>query len=318
MPNRTAAGSAVRPVNPPAKWFTQIGKAGAAAKPRQAVRPLGWLTLSLGIVLGGAGWFGGWRELAAGGGGLLAVWLVAWPMSAGALRFTVSLDMANCRTQVGRAALGDIQVINPTPHRCLPATLRLTVGGEVRYLAVPALRPGQTHQRLVEVSGQRRGVVRVGPLVSYRGDPLGLVERAQTWCEPLEVYIHPLTVALQGTVPGTFRDLEGLTTRDLSDRDIAFHALREYRLADDARNIHWLASACGRGLLVKQYEDTRRVHTALLLDTDPTAYRSDADFELAVAAMASVARQAFKEGRSIQVLAGAKPISCGSLGALLD
>jgi uncharacterized protein (DUF58 family) len=252
------------------------------------------------------------------GAGLVAIFIVSVPMAVGRMGLAVGLDMVDRRVEVGQIASGSLQVRNVSPRRTLPASIRLPVGAQLRHLVLPALRSGQDYHRLVDVVAARRGVIKVGPIESLRGDPLGLVERSKRWSDPIEIYVHPPTVRLHGSVPGTFRDLEGQTTRELSDRDIAFYALREYQFGDDARNIHWLSSARSAALMVKQFEDTRRVHSAIVLDTAPGAYGSADDFELAVAAFASIGRQNLHEGRAISAFAGTEAVNGRTVQSFLD
>ena len=73
--------------------------------------------------------------------------------------------------------------------------------------------------------------------------------------------MHPLLVSLAGASSGLLRDLEGQATRDLSDSDLSFHALRDYVAGDDRRYIHWRTTARRGSLMVKQFEDTRRTTT---------------------------------------------------------
>ena len=68
----------------------------------------------------------------------------------------------------------------------------------------------------------------VGPVRSVRGDPFGLARRSVRWTRPVELFVHPLLVSLAGASSGLLRDLEGQATRDLSDSDLSFHALRDY------------------------------------------------------------------------------------------
>jgi uncharacterized protein (DUF58 family) len=144
------------------------------------------------------------------------------------------------------------------------------------------------------------------------------MERTLSWTDAVDVYIHPPWVRLGADAPGTIRDLEGQTTRALSDRDISFHALRDYVPGDDVRNIHWLASARLPNLVVRQYEDTRRVHSVLVLATDAAEYPEEADFELAVSVFASLGRQQLEERRTVTPFAGQTLLRRESPDAFLD
>jgi hypothetical protein len=69
--------------------------------------------------------------------------------------------------------------------------------------------------------------------------------------------------------------------------------------------------------MVRQFEDTRRTHTAVALATHPADYLNDAEFELAVAAAASIGVQALHDERDLTFLAGTR-LRTGGPGGLLD
>lgn len=282
------------------------------------VSPVGWgvvAVAALGLVLGR--WFG-WLELAAIGAALTAVLVVSLLMTLGRARYAVTLDMADRRVKVGERALGRLEVRNVARRRSLPSRIELPVGAVVAELAVPALAPGAEHDDLFAIPTTRRAVIVVGPVRSVRGDPFGLVRRSVRWTRPAEVFVHPLVVSLAGASAGLLRDLEGQATRDLSDSDLSFHALRDYVAGDDRRYIHWRTTARRGSLMVKQFEDTRRTTTALALATDPRDYADDDELELAVSVIASVGVQTIREERDLVVLAGPGKLRAETPPLLLD
>jgi uncharacterized protein (DUF58 family) len=282
------------------------------------ISPLGWGTAVvavLGLVVGR--WLG-WLELATVGAGCAAACVVALLLTIGRARYAVDLDLADRRVRVGDRATGGVQIRNAGRRRALPSRVELPVGASVAELAVPSLAPGAGHDELFAIPTSRRAVIVVGPVRSVRGDPLGLVHRSVRWTQPVELFVHPLLVSLAGANAGLLRDLEGQTTRDLSDSDLSFHALRDYVAGDDRRYIHWRSSARHDQLMVKQFEDTRRTLTALALATDPADYADDDEFELAVSAVASIGVQTLRDERELAVLAGPGQLRVDSPPRLLD
>ncbi len=268
------------------------------------VSPLGWAVASaavLGVLVGRAL---GWAEAAAFGAAAAGVLVVALAMTVGRARYAVTLELAERRVTVGQRAVGRVDVANAARQFAMPSRLELPVGRAVADLAVPALAPRAVHEELFAVPTQRRAVVVVGPVRSWRGDPLGLARRTVRWTDPVELYVHPRTVALGAAGAGLLRDLEGQTARDLSEADLSFHALRDYVAGDDRRYIHWRTSARRGVLMVKQFEDTRRTLTAVALADSTADFRGDDDLELAVSATASIAVAAIRDQREVAVLAG--------------
>jgi uncharacterized protein (DUF58 family) len=260
----------------------------------------------------------GWLELAAAGSALAAVLVLALIMTVGRERFDVVLDLADRRVKVGERAVGRLTVRNMSRRRSLPARIELPVGAGGADLPLPSLAGGAEHDDLFAVPTSRRAVVVVGPVRSVRGDPLGLARRTVRWTEPVELFVHPRLVPLTGASAGLLRDLEGQATRDLSDSDLSFHALRDYVAGDDRRYIHWRTTARRGVLMVKQFEDTRRTQTALALSTDPRDYADDDEFELAVSTIASIGVQVLAEQRDLVVLAGPGRLRVGTRPRLLD
>src|SRR5690606_1690719 len=117
------------------------------------------------------------------------------------------------------------------------------------------------------------------------------------WTEHVELFVHPRTVPLHGSSSGFLKDLEGRPTKDLSSSDVSSHALREYAPGDDRRHVHWKTSARTGTLMVRQFEETRRSHLAVVLSTNAADYDDPEEFELAVSVAGSLGVQALREER---------------------
>ncbi|MCC2313364.1 DUF58 domain-containing protein [Cellulomonas xiejunii] len=282
------------------------------------VAPLGWGVAVVALLALGAGRLLGWGELAALGVALLGVLVASLVMTAGRTRYRVVLDLADHRVRIGQRAVGRVDVRNAARRRSLPSQVDLPVGDRVVELSVPSLPAGGTHDDLFAVPTDRRAVIVVGPVVSRRGDPLGLLQRRLRWTEPAELFVHPEVVALGGANAGLLRDLEGQATRDLSDSDLNFHALRDYVAGDDRRYIHWRTTARRGKLMVKQFEDTRRTLTSIALATAVGDYAHPDELELAVSVAASIAVQAIRDERDVELLAGAGRLRTATPPLLLD
>lgn len=284
----------------------------------EVVSPLGWIVLALTV----CGWIGGlvlgWAEaLVAGLVGVLLV-LLAVGFILGRASYAVQLDLARSRVAVGDRAVGAIEVTNTADRPLLPAAMELPVGRATAVFQLPRMRPQAVHEDLFTIPTHRRAVIVVGPVRSVRQDPLGLLRRQLTWTEPQDLFVHPRTVALQGSSAGFIRDLEGLPTRDLSSADVSFHALRDYVPGDDRRHIHWKTVARTNTLMVRQFEETRRAHLAIALSTNTAEYATESDFELAVSVAASIGLEAFREQRNLSIRTHAGPVHTQTGRTMLD
>lgn len=282
------------------------------------ISPLGWVLAAVVVLLWVLATTFGWQEAAVAAMlGLLLI-LLGIGFILGKSSYGVELDLARTRVAVGDRAIGSVAVSNTSTKALLPAALELPVGSATAIFHLPRLAPGQVHEDLFSIPTQRRDVIVVGPVRSVRADPLGLLRRQVLWTDPVDLFVHPRTVPLVGSAAGFIKDLEGLPTKELSNADVSFHALREYVPGDDRRHIHWKTTARTGTLMVRQFEETRRSHLALALSTNTGEYASDTEFELAVSVAGSIGLQAIREQRNLSVLTQAGPLRSETGRNLLD
>jgi uncharacterized protein (DUF58 family) len=282
------------------------------------VSVLGWSVLAAAILLWTAGQAFGWQEAKAAAIAAFVLFVIAVGFILGRSSYGVVLDLARTRVAVGDSAVGSIAVSNTSASALLPATLELPVGAATAVFHLPRMKPQQVHEDLFTIPTARRAVIVVGPVRSVRADPLHLLRRQVLWTQPEDLFVQPRTVALAGSAAGFIRDLEGMPTTDLSSADVSFHALRDYVPGDDRRHIHWKTTARTNKLMVRQFEETRRAHLAISLSINNDEYASEAEFEMAISAAASIGRQAIREQRELDVLTQKGPLRCETGRNMLD
>src|SRR5699024_11667197 len=90
---------------------------------------------------------------------------------------------------------------------------------------------------------------------------------------------------------------------ELPMADISLHALREHEPGDDRRYGHWRSSAKHGRLLVRQFQETRRSHLGIVVDTDPAMYNgSELDVETSIAVAASLMVQSIRDEQEATVV----------------
>lgn len=274
------------------------------------------------LVAAVAAWVAGfvlsWLEVLIAAVLLTVTLLAATAFVLGRFRYDVVLDLAQHRVTVGDRAVGRLDVRNASGRALLPSVMELPVGTGTAAFPVPRLRPGATHEEIFTIPTRRRSVISVGPVKSVRADPLGLLRREMTWTQAEELFVHPRVKNLAGSSTGFLKDLEGRVTTDISNSDVSFHALRDYVPGDDRRHIHWKTTARTGQLMVRQFEETRRSHLAVLLSTRADDYAHDDEFELAVSVCGSLGLQAIKEDRGVTVLVNAGRVRGDNRTRLLD
>ena len=261
----------------------------------------GWVALTGAMIGFALGITQDWTELQALGAvcGFTLLLALAWILGRTAL--AVDFRLHRGRVVAGETATGRLELRNRGRRSLVPTRIELRVGQGQAHFMLPRLAHDEAHEQLFEVSTHRRGVIRVGPVSSVRSDPLSLLRRTQVWSESVDLYVHPLTVALASDSTGFIRDVEGVTTQDLSSNDVSFHALREYVPGDDRRAVHWRTTARVGKLMVRQFEETRRAHLLVVLPTSLDHYGSEDDLETAISVAGSLARHAYREDREVTI-----------------
>lgn len=277
-----------------------------------------WITLALAVVCWIVGQWLGWLELVVLGAGFIAVLVASSFFAIGRHPYEFSLRLREGRVVVGERAMGGIDVRNAGPSHSLHARMELPVGPVTARFALPALPPGGEHDELFTIPTERRGVLVVGPVRSVRGDPFGLIRRSVEWTEPQELYVHPRTIRLGSESAGLLHDLEGHASKDITNADLSFHALREYVPGDDRRYVHWKSSARVGQLMVRQFEETRRTHLVTALSTSSRDYEDPEEFELAISAVGSLGLHTLESESELSAMTQQRAISTRGARPLLD
>lgn len=287
------------------RFFTAARALGARLVGRLAgvITPLGWSILAAVPVTLVVGYLIGWIELVVVGFALVAIIVIAFIYLVGRSAISIELRVPHSRVVAGERAVGDVVVSNPSRRRTFGVTVEVPVGSGLAEAALPGLARGATFTHEFVIPTLRRGVVPVGPVRTVRADPIGIVRRELVWTDVAEVFVHPRTISIPSMSTGFIRDLEGNPTRDLSNNDVSFHALREYIPGDERRYIHWKSTARTGTLMVRQFEETRRSHLVIALSLATSDYSSDDEFEMAVSVAGSLGARAIRDARTVTVVA---------------
>jgi len=301
-------------------WAAPFGRAvGVRVRPVVGVvSTLGWIVLASAVVSVVLAVWLGWAEFVFIGATLLAALVIATVFVFGRSTYRVGIELNPRRVVAGDRALGRLTVANSGARPVLPTRMELPVGEGQADFTIPRLAPGAETEELFAVPTARRALILAGPAISVRGDQLGLLRRTNRWTDQIELFVHPKTVRLAATARGLVRDLEGQTTKVITDSDLAFHALRTYEPGDDIRNVHWRTSARTGQLMVRQYQETRRSQLLLAFDAERSHFASDEEFELGVSVMTSIGCQVIREETEIDAVWQGGPMRVATPTALLD
>ncbi|AXL11127.1 DUF58 domain-containing protein [Microbacterium foliorum] len=306
-----------------ARWRDVAAVVGARLLVRlrrvtDAIRPLAWVLMALAVGLWILGQSAGWAEFTIAAAVIALTVALCALFLIGRTAYDVALDLARTRVVVGERAIGGLTLANHGSRAILPSRVVLPVGAGRGEFGIQRLAPGEEAEELFAIPTQRRGVVKVGPVSVVRGDPLGLFERAHRRDDPVDLYVHPRTIAFEGQSLGFLRDLEGMPATDLSRDDVSFHALVEYQPGDDLRHVHWRSTARTGTLMMRQYEETRRSHFVIALSRAASDYADDEEFELAISAAGSIGLRAIRDSQRVEVRVQGRDLAAGSGKQLLD
>ncbi|WP_167041494.1 DUF58 domain-containing protein [Salinibacterium sp. ZJ454] len=302
-----------RALQPALDWYRRVLQPTLAI-----VTPIGWLVVAVAAVSITLSLVFGWAEFTYLGFVLLAALVIGAVYLVGRASYGVLIELNPRRVVVGDRAMGRMLVTNTGPKPLTPSRMELPVGAGVAEFQLPAMKPKEQHEELFAVPTARRAVIVAGPAESVRGDELGLMRRTVKWADPVELFVHPVTIRLQPSAAGLVRDLEGQVSKKITSSDIAFHALRPYVPGDDRRYVHWRTSARIGQLMVRQFEETRRSQLTMIHSTQRHLYASDEEFELAISVTASIAAQVIRDGTQMDVVSEVGPWRTHSVTAMLD
>lgn len=278
----------------------------------------GIVVLAIGFSAYLAGWQLGWIELMVIAAGALLALLSATPWILGRsqleVRRTVQPRRVTARADAspGDDAEAHLTVVN---HGSVPSIGRMLeerIDGAPYSIAIGRLPTGNTSTHKVPLPTDRRGIVRLGPVVLSKADPLGLMRRDVAHSDSDVLFVHPRQLPVNPLPIGFAKDLEGPTTDASPAGDVAFHTLREYQIGDDYRHIHWpstartgwLVSPQIGSLMVRHYVDNRRPHMTIVLDNRKSSYSDEQQFERAVEVTASLAVSSMRAAQPLAIRCG--------------
>lgn len=163
-------------------------------------------------------------------------------------------------------------------------------GVHVAPAAIPPLMPRARAEVRLELTPQRRGVLRFAGITVARNDPFGIFRGFIRAPAPQSLLVLPKRYFIPPiALPGTMKYQQGgVALASAVGESEEFMSLRDYRRGDPLRHIHWRSWARAGRPVVKEFQDEFFVRHALILDTFTTPARAEV-FEEAVSVAASFA-----------------------------
>ncbi len=205
-------------------------------------------------------------------------------------------NVSDLQVEAGDIAQVEVQVGNPgrrTGMLLMEEELPAALGEHQRFVVDPILSGRETTLRY-QVRTDYRGRYPLGPMHVRVADPLGMVDLDQTIPTTASILVTPRTEPLpQIPLTGRWAGAGDNRTRDLLGGGSPDVTIREYRLGDDLRRIHWPSSARVDALMVRREEQQWQSRCTLMIDNRWTSHRgygANSSMETAVRAAASIMR----------------------------
>nr|WP_240895868.1 DUF58 domain-containing protein [Kineococcus siccus] len=150
-----------------------------------------------------------------------------------------------------------------------------------------------------------RGSFEVGPALLRARDVLGLTESRQVLGEPVVIDVLPRVHELTELTLGDLGGSRGSSASASSTTSPDDASIREYRVGDDLRRVHWRSTARRGSVMVRSDEHPGRPDVLLLLDDRESAHRGRgpaSSLEWAVSAAASAAVHLHRRGHHVRLL----------------
>lgn len=232
----------------------------------------------------------------------LALLVVYVPRRSGTVTRQVSTDLLTVGEEsrvTVRFALRSLRIPHARWRDVLPDAVTGSASGEY---------PPDAGVLRYPITGVRRGIWPVGPLLLHTVDPFGLAQREQAFGDTRTVTVVPEVIPLAplaahwGAAGGTAHTSSsrlGQGSDNLSPR--------HYVSGDSMRRIHWRATAHRGELMVRQEEEESSPDAIVVLDRAAGRWARadrgvDPGFEAAVSACASIALHLASEGYSVDVV----------------
>jgi uncharacterized protein (DUF58 family) len=272
---------------------------------RVGLTPRGWAVLAVSVSLALGAFLFGIEELysVAAAGVVLIVAARAWVASR---RWDVRVvrHVRPARVPAGVPARVELAVVNHghDPSPILAARDPFDGGRRwARFLVAP-LDPGELRWAAYSLPTSRRGVFELGPLQLELSDPFGLTRVGTIGCPTSSLTVHPRVDSIRSPAWPAEPDPDMRVPQPVVGRlGDEFYGLREYRIGDDLRRVHWVSTARTDQLMIRQPENL--LQGRLTIAVDLRAGVQDADtLEASLSAAASVAMAGIRSRVHVRVV----------------
>jgi uncharacterized protein (DUF58 family) len=223
-------------------------------------------------------------------------------------RLGLARTLAATQVEVGQRSLVHLELTNVGPTTgvlLIEEQIPWALGARPRFV-IDTMRPGWRRQIEYAVQADLRGKYEVGPLRVRVGDPFGLLELHRTFTKTATLVVIPSTEPLPRiTLRGAWTGSGENRPRPFASGNAADVTVRDYRLGDDLRRVHWRSTARVGSLMVRREEQPWQSRCTLLVDNRAHVHRGQgphSSVERAVTAAASIAVHLTAQGFQVRLV----------------
>ena len=203
--------------------------------------------------------------------------ITAWVANRSRYLLSSSRTVLPPRVEVGQTASVTLRIENPgrlpTGLMLLEDAVPYVLGSRPRFV-LEQLRPKWHRSMSYPVRSEVRGRFPIGPLTVRVSDPFGFVEVNRSFTSRVTLVVTPAIIALPAIrLSGDWSGAGESRPRAFASAGTEDVMVREYRLGDDLRRIHWPSTARADELMVRREEQPHQSRATLLLDTRASAHR---------------------------------------------
>lgn len=175
-------------------------------------------------------------------------------------------------------------------------------GRRAATFQVAPLDAGHASRGAYRLPTAHRGVFTLGPLELRLSDPFGLASRTRVGASASTLTVHPRIEHVRAPPLSAGSDRRPGDGRGvLGAQGDEFYALRDYRIGDDLRRVHWAATARTDQLMIRQEEVAHRGRVTLAVDLRAGAWRPAA-LEVALSGAASIGAASSRSGVDVRLV----------------
>ncbi len=238
---------------------------------------------------------------------LLPIFAALWIARAGN-RIGLSRTLGATQVEVGQRAVIHLELTNVGPTTgvlLIEEQIPWALGSRPRFV-IDAMRPGWSRKIDYPVQAEVRGKYEIGPLRVRIGDPFGLIELHRTFTKTASLVVIPATEPLPAIqLLGAWTGTGDNRPRPFSSGGAADVTVRDYRLGDDLRRVHWRSTARVGSLMVRREEQPWQSRCTLFIDNRARVHRGQgphSSIERAVTTAASLAVHLTAQGFQVRLV----------------